>query len=455
MKNMKKYISLLLALLLTLSLFACAGDTSGQTDPTIPDSTELGPEPSEPKDYSRYAGIVEDPKGWYEDFMALPIANADMTEEELRQLCVDAFRANLTFQWTPTQEVSYSYTLLDRDYEAVLPVGNAYSGLCYSAGSSTGPCGTIWKILPYYDVETGALDTAAMGNKVVNIISSACANGATQGWNRVSGSHGVGSMDDFNMYDANIVPVGPYTYTPEDYGGDFSSRTASNDIIAKNGEEVMYESYAMMKMADGIYSSSSYHVQMIATSPVVVRDAEGKIDPEQSYVYIHEQATGGTLSDKYNIMQSNGIALRPLGTVDKKVTFKTMFEKGYIPFTLKEFLGQEPVEPGQAWIGAEGSTYEQRFENGKEITINSLSTKSLCTNYALCYVRVEVKNPDGEVLVSVIPNLFTTPRTYSMVLIDPSLVARVKPYANGKNTIHFYAQLANGEYLEAFNTTLK
>ncbi|MBE6928985.1 MAG: hypothetical protein E7463_01785 [Ruminococcaceae bacterium] len=452
---MKKIISLLLSILLALSLFACGSNppaTEPSAEPTVPQETETPPEPSEPKDYTRFAGIVEDPKTWYDNFMALPIANADMTEDELRQLCVDAFKANLTFQWTPTQEISYTYTLLNKDHTALLPVGKAYSGLCYATGIAKATCGTIWKILPYYDVTTGALDTAAMGGSVLNNLSSACALGAVQGWDRVSDSHGVGSMSAFNMYDANIVPVGPYTYTPEDYNRDFGSRTASNQIIAKNGAEVMYESYALMKMADGIYSSSSWHVQMIATNPVVVRDENGKIDPEQSYVYIHEQGQTGTRGDTLNYKQGNGVELRPLGTVDKKVTFKTMCDKGYIPFTLKEFIGEDPVESGKAWVGA---VPEQVMENGKEISPSALTTKNLYTNYALCYIRVEVKNPAGETLCSFIPNLPTDPRNREIMLTDPQMANRLKPYANNKNTVHLYAQLSNGEYLEAFNGILK
>ena len=132
-----------------------------------------------------------------------------------------------------------------------------------------------------------------------------------------------------------------------------------------------------------------------------------------------------------------------------------MCEKGYIPFTLKEFTGDEPVEPGQAWVGVETAAYEQRYENGKDISVGGLTTKFIHTNYALCYVEVQVKNPDGQVMCSFIANQPTTPLTYSMMLTDPQLATRVKPWANGKNTIHFYAQLANGEYLEAFNTVLK
>ena len=158
---MKKWIALLLCVLMVLSITAC-GETPAETtapETTAPQETGTPPEPSVPKDYSQYAGIVEDPKAWYEKLRALPIASADMTEDELRQLCVDAFEMNLTFHWTPNKPISYTYELLDKYYDVNLPTGNAYSGLCYATGIAKATYGNIWKVLPYYDVETGVLDT--------------------------------------------------------------------------------------------------------------------------------------------------------------------------------------------------------------------------------------------------------------------------------------------------------
>ena len=447
---MKKIISLLLCVLLALSLFACGSNGPGETTAPLP--TELGPEPTEAKDFSKFAGIVEDPKTWYDNFMALPIANDNMTEEELRQLCVDAFAANLTFKWTPNQQISYTFTLLEKTRDVLLPIGCAYSGLSYSGGTGEGGSsyGTVWKALPYYDKETGTLDVAGMGEKVVGILTSACANGAMQGWNRVSNSHNLGLMASFNQYDSNIIPVGPYTYTAGVYGS-FSSRTASNDIIAFNGDETMYESYANMKMADGVYSSSSFHVMMCSVAPVVVRDENGKIDPERSYLHVHEQGATGSVGTTLNYKQPNGFDMRPLGTLNNRYTFKQLKDKGYIPFTVKELIGEDPVEPGKAWIG----TATTVLENGADVSLTSLSSKTIFSNYALCTVEVQVKNPDGQVLVSYDPGLLTAPRTYDSSLMLAIKAGRLQPYANGKNTIHIYARLANGELVEAFNSILK
>ena len=440
---MKKWIALLLCLVTALSLLACGGTAEEASNAPVPETTEG-------KDFSSYAGIVADPKTWYDEFMALPIANNEMTEQELRQLAVDAFKFNMTFPWTPNAPIIYTYELLDRYSDVSLPTGIAYSGMCYCTGVKNATNGTLYKILNYYDPETGTLDIESMGDNMLNIISSACANGAIQAWNRVSADHGMQSMN-CSACETNVVPVGPYTYEPFTYNYKWTTRTASNEIIAANGNDVMYESLALTHMADGLYSSSSWHMMMVSQDPVVVRTTDGKVDPDASYLYVHEQGAGGTKRDEYNYAQSNGVVLRPLGTIDNKYTFKQLIEKGYIPFTLKEFIGEAEIKAGEAWLGKENF----KIENGTEMSVNELFSKNLCTNYTLCTVQVQVKAPDGTQLVCYNPHVNTSPTTKSVTLIDALRIQRLEPYADGKNTIHIYAQLSNGEKLEAFSTVLK
>ena len=189
---MKKVLVLLLCAALTLGIFAGCNQAPEATEPPV----ETEPK----KDYSAYAGIVADTKTWYDELMNLPIANENMTEDELRQLCVDAFRLNMTIPWTPNEEVAYTYELLDRYSDVRLPLGLAYSGLCYATGIKNATCGNAWKMLPYYDVQTGVLDVEAIGDEnILNIISSACSYGAQQGWNRVSNSHGLQDMGSYTQ----------------------------------------------------------------------------------------------------------------------------------------------------------------------------------------------------------------------------------------------------------------
>lgn len=435
---MKKVIILLLCAVIVLSMLAGCN--------TEPEATEPTAETTVQKDYSQFAGIVADPKTWYDELMALPIANENMTEEELRQLCVDAFRINLTFTWTPTQNIRYSYTLLEKTHEYILPKGIAYSGLCYASGYERG---TIWKVLNYYDHETGALDIEDMGGNYLYVISSACSRGAQWGWCRVSNSHKLTWMTSYEQGESNISLVGPYTYTPGGYS--FGPGDGTVKIIEENGAQTMYESYANMKIADGLYSSSFYHVMMCSQAPVIERWPDGTIIPERSYMLVHEQGADGSSSANLNYQQSNGVTLRPLGTVDKKYTFAELLKRGYVPFTLKEFTGEDPVEPGKAWIGSEYVA----IESGENLTLTDILNQKLFGNYALCTMEFQVKSPDGKVLMSFDPAIETYPSDYSIPMQYMLEADQLAPYANGSNTIHIYVRLANGELLEAFNTILR
>lgn len=439
MKRTRRILAFILCALMAASLVAC--------------KTDDAPETTEGKDYSEWAGIVQDPKTWVEDFLKLPIASADMTTDELRQLAVDAFRANLTFSWTPNKDISYTYKLNGKTSDVSLPTGIAYSGMMYGTGLTkvNGTVGTIWKVLPYYDRETGVVDVEAMGDKIYGCLTSACSAGALEGWNRVSNSHNIQGMPSYNQYDSGIIPVGPYKYEPSVYNSYFNTKTASNEIIAANGDQVMYESYAQMLPADGLYSSSSWHVTMCCSKPVVVRDSKGNIDPMQSYLLVCEQETKGTKNLLDPILQDNGKYLRTLGCVDNKYTFSDLIMRGYIPFTFKEFVGQDPVEEGKAWIGSE----TEALPNGQDLTVSDLFNKVLYGNYAIVNIEVSVKDPEGNVLVTYDPSIATSEQTYELNLQDGYNEGKLTPHANGKNTIHICARLANGELLEAYNTVLK
>lgn len=394
-----------------------------------------------------FSDVVADPHTWYEKFTSLPIANADMTTDELRQLCVDYFRLQLSFTWTPNQDVDYVIDNLNKP--ASLPMGTAYSGLCYAAGQNVlHGKGNIYKILNYYNTETGVLDIKAMGENALVIIGSNCSWGPTWAWNRVSNSTRMYTMDRYTP-SYNALPVGPYTYDETQF--DFDTREASVQIIAQNGEQTMYESYANTLPGDGLYSSPSWHIRMCSIAPVVVRNEDGSIDPEKSYMHTCEQAATGTVGKLDPIIQSNGVPLRQLGTVDTKVSFKRLLQLGYIPFTIPEFVGQDPVEEGKAWLG----TSTTPVANGRSFTLEELYNRTIHGNYVISNVHLEVKDPEGNVLFSEDPYAYTRNNNYHLYVSEFLDTEKYAPYANGENTIHIYAQLTNGELLEAFYTVIQ
>jgi len=191
---------------------------------------------------------------------------------------------------------------------------------------------------------------------------------------------------------------------------------------------------------------------MCSIAPEVVRDANGVIDPVQSYMHVCEQAAAGTQGNLEDVIQSNGVALRQLGTIDRKVTFKELLDKGYIPFTIKEFIGEDPVEEGKAWLGS----VITETPNGEPMTLGELANKQIHANYNITNLVIKAKDPASNELVSYDPALWLSPKPSAMMtsLQEAIEMDKLTPYADGKNTIHIYAQLSNGELLEAFNTLL-
>ena len=407
-----------------------SGNTSSENTPSVP-----------------ITKIVADPHTWYQKFKSLPIANADMTTAELRQLVVDYFRLQLSFTWTPNKDLNF--IIVNKNRPVSLPAGIAYSGLCYAAGQGVlHGQGNIYKILNYYDTQTGVLDVEAMGDHYLEIIGSNCSYGPGWAWNRVSNSIKLYTMAHYTPSNGALL-VGPYTYDESQIA--IHEKNSTPKIIQQNGAEVMYQSYAAMLPGDGLYSSSAYHVQMCSIAPVVVKNPDGTINPDKSYLHLCEQETDGTSGWLDPIMQSNGVPMRTLGTLDVKVTFKQMLDKGYIPFTIPELVGKETVEPGKAWIGSSSTA----FENGMDISLSDISKRILRGNYVISNVHLEVKDASGKIVFSDDPYVYTRNRSYNVEMSKVLDVGKLSQYANGTNTIHIYAQLTNGELIEAFHTILK
>ena len=118
---MKKLALFIVALMLFV-LCACGGNTQ------IPPETTVATEPKVKTD-------VAEPLTW-EKILAIPVANDDMTEEELRQICLDALRLQLTFGWTPNVETYYHNSM----YEKTFYPGKVYGGIPYTCGGADAGC---------------------------------------------------------------------------------------------------------------------------------------------------------------------------------------------------------------------------------------------------------------------------------------------------------------------------
>lgn len=354
---MKKTICLLLAVAL-LSLCAC----SKEQQPVEPEQPELS---------------VPCPITWA-DIDAIPIATADMTEDELRQICVDFFRLQLSFQWTPKEKFAYSITTYEKNPELI--PGAVYAGCPYISPSNMG---NLYRVMDFYDTETGVLDTTQMEPQdFAWLIGNDCVSGPYWGWGRVVNSL-VRFSNSYMTQEYGCIPVGPYRYEGITQ---WSEHTNTTSVCSANGKQTMFESYAQMKPADGLYTqydeAKNSHMRMVAAAPTVMRDEAGNIDGGRSFIIYLDQ---GSSFEPYN---QDGTVVQVQGGVDVRISFQTLYDTGYLPFTWAELIGEDPIEPAEIKISTPIPA---------KLTLDDLYKLKFSTNYTISHFSLELRDSQGNV----------------------------------------------------------
>lgn len=352
---MKKFflslLALMLAAVMALSLVACGGedkkgDTTGETTSVSKYESPEG-----------YPEVTE--KLSWEKIDSFPIKTADMTEEEMRQLCVDFYNYSKSFVWVSSAD--YRYFISDEYGYGNLKDGMIYAGFPYVSLASN----SIYRMMDYMDPETGVINVTAAGENPM-LFGNQCSLSAYWGWARVINS--VTKCYTKDVVQKNgFVPIGPYTYDENlEY---FSQEYGTGKVIEDNGAETMYQSYAQLKLGDGLVRNNpGGHVIMCTATAHVEYGADGKISPTLSYILMSDQTTSWS-----NATNESGDSYQYTGNINTKMTFEKLLDRGYVPFSFKEYSGADPIEDTEVAYSHTGET----------ITKDQLFSSKVTTNYAL------------------------------------------------------------------------
>lgn len=369
---------------------------------------------------------------------AIPIAEKSMIPEQLRQICLDYMRLQLSFQWILNQD--YEYVVDSQNYTVHLKKNTLYAGLPYVTIGT----GNLYRVAEYYDPETGVLDLSVI-NKNKQLFGNACSGAASAAWSRCIASARLGWT--FDMTQANgFVNVGPYRYAKDlkrfirpIRGTDIqpTTRYTPRQVCLENGEQVMFESYALVKPADGLLSPG--HIRMASSVATVSHLPDGTIDGERSFLLYCDQVCYDSAFHHVRFTEE-GDLYRVHGGVDVKISFAELYRTGYIPFTFKEFLGEMKVQ--EAKISANTSKISLSVEELKQVEISS--------NYLISDLFTEVTDPQSKVLYShVARRTVTGPEKldlYEMPLAPYIPLDNLKPFEkSGENRFKITAQLMNGQ----------
>ena len=369
---MKRIVANLLCLCSLFALSSCSqnGLSSNQTvtDPSNSIQTNNGNETQEPEFVSNVASPLT-----LEDLNSMPIAASSMSEDELRQLCVDFMNLQLTFPWQPNKTVSFT----SGGSKEFINAGTVYGGQSYVSSKYS----NIYKVMHYYDEKTGMLDTEKMGMFFGDIVGNQCSSNSFWAWARVVNSIDWNGTSDMTLLHG-CLRVGPYTYDNNLDRYDHTVHTAA--ICSKNGRDTMFASYAAIKKADGIvqHNGSAGHVQMATENAIVVTNPDGSINGDESYVIFQDQQPS-----RVTKMQENGTPISVQAGLGRKITFSKLFTAGYLPFTFAEFVGTKPVEDGYAKLSHAGDT----------ITAKEITDAVITSNYAISDITVTFKDKEGNI----------------------------------------------------------
>ena len=349
-----------------------------------------------------------------------------MTIDEARSLCVDFFRFSKTALWVASDD----YKVLNSDGSVARTVdkGKLYGGLPYVGYGS----GSVYRIMDYMDEETGVVNVTAAG-ETPRLFGNQCSIGAWWGWARAINSARYSWTKNTTQYN-DFINLGDYTYDEnleiftKDYGTD--------EVIRENGFDTMMESYALLKKGDGIlYYTTAGHVVMIASDAVVVRNEDGAIDPTKSYVTVIDQAS--TWADMVN---DQGDIFVQAENVDARWTFLSLHGGNYIPFTYKEFLGEDPFENTDFTYSHQGDT----------ITKDQLLASSLECNYSISDLYASVYDAEGNEVLKVASRAYAAGRkklTFAQTESYKTVFTwgAWEDLTQDEYTVKVYAQLGTGE----------
>ena len=341
----------------------------------------------------------------WDQINSFPMKTKDMTVDEMRQAVLDFMYFTKTYVWTPDETVNFIKN--GKGALDVMSQGQIYGGLPY-VGLATG---NVYRMMDYIDPETGLVDMekalpALKDGGTLDIadlkyFGSQCSVAVYWGWGRVINSANY-SWTGGGVPKNDFIVLGDVAI-PED----LNSWSLTYNTVAcceENGQQTMFEAYALLQGADGLVQwTTAGHFAMAYSDAVVVRNSDGTIDGDNSYVMVIDQAaTWKTLSN------DAGDTFQHKNNVNVKFTFTKLFNSSYIPFTFKEFLGEASIQDTTvSLVNSGGTAYvDGTIRESDRAYITSQTTDTLAwsdlfsarvkSNYGIVDVYVTLYNAAGE-----------------------------------------------------------
>lgn len=298
---------------------------------------------------------------------------------ELRDQVVQKMYDMGTIEWHVDRELYHSCKCgTSGTCEGVYDPSITYIGMPYKHGNGSLTSFTTVFLDENNYVQDWVYDMDAR-NGYDTYMGSMCSSAANMAWWQVSNSvsfmSSQPSMPVFYPL-TGCIPIGTGWWEDVDFN---SNAHITADYVNTVSEQEFYEVLAMTwhgdLMTNGI--EAGYHTVMVAEDPVVVRDQQGNIDPNKSYIITHEQ-TGNLYDEETKTLTT--------WRISEKNTFGKVRGDGFLPFTCEELITGE-MEP----------EYCEMLDNpGGQL---GLTTGIVKGNYFLDSVTLTITDSKGNVVL--------------------------------------------------------
>lgn len=325
-------------------------------------------------------------------------ANGGYTEEEAvlnarRQTVMDYMRQSVSLLWRSDKTLTYSLGNTERDNGASFTIveGRVYKGLPYVYANGSQDSFLEYATAPdengIYTItglEATALNYESYGGRVGND----CSGAVTNAWSLISPSLN-GTVSSTCAPYFGVIPVGNYQFNPPINPS--THRVLDTAVVTEsNGEQVMYEAYAMLQPADAAYhqeypSTRGNHIRMVV-SVNVVRNPDGTIDGNSSTITMLEQTRTLINNNQTQKHPVTGETIYVIGGEDRTYKFSTLFTQHYIPVTVAELRDPSALE--ETWVA----------DTQEEDTIENLFTGSVTSNRYIDSVRITIYDGSGAIV---------------------------------------------------------
>lgn len=347
-----------------------------------------------------------------------------------RQLVEDYMRSMANYLWRAEETIDYftsGQTVLH------IEAGRLYRGIPYTHAANT--------LNTYTGFEIGQTDGIAtvsgihpnlLGHLKDPRVGNDCSGAVETAWAQL----GVDIQPSITTY---MIPANGFIRLGDFYAPAENNK-GSNGICVANGEQVMYESYALLQQSDAVvYAKASGHT-MLVTGNTLVRAEDGTVDGEKSYITTVHQTRTYMKDDTKAFDETLGEDVYQIYGIDDTYTYAALFEKGYLPMTC-----QALIDPN--WEIPEPTVTDSLTQPTGEAMFEG----EFVSNYFISFVDLVVKDAQGNVVQQA--RAFSdrdSIRNFKLsgFVADPTLVqgtADLSQLPAGTYDVTFVCQIVTGE----------